>query len=176
MDILQIHRGYHTNTPWISCYKTNQLPPPRASLQTGLMHKSLWFPNLSVRLLCLQSIYEQTPTINPSILPGIVCVGCWQACWRVGGQVNVGCKLQQRDVILQRPWEVVPLVHNRVHCQLHISSDADVRGVDAGDVVLSEDEGHRPLGEEGEGGDAVSCSHRPVCRNQCSSATTGSLA
>ena len=58
-----------------------------------------------VLMLDVIHIYKQTPTIDPSILPGIVSVGCWQACRCVGGQVNVGCKLQQRDVVLQRPWE-----------------------------------------------------------------------
>ena len=88
----------------------------------------------------------------------------------------MGGELQQRDVILQRPWEVVALVDNRVHRQLHISSDANVGGVDAGDVVLSEDERHRPLGEEGEGGDAMSCSDRPVCSDQCCCTAARSLA
>ena len=78
----------------------------------------------------------------------------------------MGGKLQQRNVVLLRPWEVVPLVDYRVHRQFHILSDANVGGVDAGDVVLSEDERHRPLGEEGEGGDAVGGSDRPVCGNQ----------
>ena len=88
----------------------------------------------------------------------------------------MGGKLEQGNVVLQRPWEVVSLVDNRVHRQLHVLSDADVGGVDAGDVVLSEDERHRPLGEEGESGDAVSRSHRPVCSNQCRRAATGSMA
>ena len=88
----------------------------------------------------------------------------------------MGGQLQQRDVVLQRPWEVVALVDYRVHCQFHISSDPNVGGVDAGDVVLPEDERHRPLGEEGEGGDAMSCSDRPVCGNQCCRTAPGSLA
>ena len=85
-------------------------------------------------------------------------------------------KLQQRDVILLRPREVVPLVYNRVHRQFHIFSNANVGGIDAGDVVLAEDDRHRPLGEEGEGGDTMSCSDRPVCGNQGCRASPRSLA
>ena len=88
----------------------------------------------------------------------------------------MGGKLQQCNVVLLRPWEVVPLVDYRVHRQFHILSDANVGGVDAGDVVLSEDERHRPLGKEGEGGDAVGGSDRPVCGNQGCRTAPGSLA
>ena len=88
----------------------------------------------------------------------------------------MGGKLQQSYVILQRSREVVSLVDDWIHCEFHVLSDANVGGVDAGDVVLSEDERHRPLGEEGEGGDAVGGSDRPVCGNQGCRTAPGSLA
>ena len=57
-------------------------------------------------------------------------------------------------------------MHDRVDRELHVLPDPDVGLVDAGDVVLTKDDGHRPLGEEGEGGDAVSRRHRPVRGDQ----------
>ena len=88
----------------------------------------------------------------------------------------MGGKLQQSYVILQRSREVVSLVDDWIHCEFHVLPDANVGGVDAGDVVLPEDERHRPLGEEGEGGDAVGGSDRPVCGNQGCLTAPGSLA
>ena len=88
----------------------------------------------------------------------------------------MGGKLQQSYVILQRSREVVSLVDDWIHCEFHVLPDANVGGVDAGDVVLPEDERHRPLGEEGEGGNAMRSRHRPVGGNQCCRAPTRSLA
>ena len=88
----------------------------------------------------------------------------------------MGGKLQQSYVILQRSREVVSLVDDWIHCEFHVLPDANVGGVDAGDVVLPEDERHRPLGEEGEGGDAVSRRHRPVRGDQRCRTTSRPLA